>query len=662
MRWWILAALLAATGAAHAADLSLRRVVLSSGGVGYFEYAASVDGDATLSLDVPLDQVDDILKSLVVYDPSGTVGELTLPGREPLQQGFADLPFGREALRSLPDLLNTLQGAELKIGGGKPMEGRLLRVVDERALDRNGVAVTRHRVSLLTKNGIEQFILEDADTVAFADPILGKQVASALSLTAAYRAKGLRHLSLESRGSGTRTVRVGYVVGVPLWKASYRLSLPESGESHEARLQGWAVLENFSGHAWKGVRLTLLSGNPVTFRQALYESYYVTRPSVPVEVAGHVLPPPDTGSLAAAAKNAATERLHRAPLGAPKAFAMPLPAPPPPPARIEAAAAAENATETSFTLPYKVDVAAGQSLVVPILDRTLPARRVDLYEPAADPRHPLAAIAIENNGGTGLPPGVLTLYEQSAAGAVYLGDARLAAFPSREKRILSYALDTKLTIDRTSSQRNFILSAATARGVMHVKRRVQQTTIYRIATAHPGERDLIIEEPRIPGWRLAAPDPAQVALTADAYRIPVTVSPNKVTALKVVLERPVEEAISLTDLGEEQLGVFAASTELAPSLKKALGEIAARRQQLAERDAELKQLTDERRQLVADETRLRANLAAVGHDTALYKETLDRLGRSEDEITKLSAAIAKADAALAALRAQLETFISGLTL
>jgi hypothetical protein len=90
---------------------------------------------------------------------------------------------------------------------------------------------------------------------------------------------------------------VGYVVGVPLWKASYRLSLPDDPKADRARLQGWAILENFSGQAWHEVSLTLLSGNPVTFRQSLFESYYVARPNVPVEVAGCVLPKPDTGSI-----------------------------------------------------------------------------------------------------------------------------------------------------------------------------------------------------------------------------------------------------------------------------------------------------------------------------------------------------------------------------
>ena len=97
-RLWLAAAFFVVVGSANAADLSLQQVMLSSGGVGYFEYEATVDGNATLNLDVPIDQVDDILKSLVVYDDSGAAGEITLPGREPLTQSFVDLPFDRTAL------------------------------------------------------------------------------------------------------------------------------------------------------------------------------------------------------------------------------------------------------------------------------------------------------------------------------------------------------------------------------------------------------------------------------------------------------------------------------------------------------------------------------------------------------------------------------------
>jgi hypothetical protein len=40
-------------------------------------------GAATLGLDLPLGQVDDVLKSIVVFDSQGGVGGLTLPPRDP---------------------------------------------------------------------------------------------------------------------------------------------------------------------------------------------------------------------------------------------------------------------------------------------------------------------------------------------------------------------------------------------------------------------------------------------------------------------------------------------------------------------------------------------------------------------------------------------------
>lgn len=83
-----------ATMAARAGDLEVRRVMLSSAGVGYFEYEATVEGAASLGLDVKLDQVDDVLKSLVVFDSAGAVGAVELPGRDGSQAAFGRVPFG----------------------------------------------------------------------------------------------------------------------------------------------------------------------------------------------------------------------------------------------------------------------------------------------------------------------------------------------------------------------------------------------------------------------------------------------------------------------------------------------------------------------------------------------------------------------------------------
>jgi chromosome segregation ATPase len=108
--------------------------------------------------------------------------------------------------------------------------------------------------------------------------------------------------------------------------------------------------------------------------------------------------------------------------------------------------------------------------------------------------------------------------------------------------------------------------------------------------------------------------------------------------------------------------VFAASPELSAGIKQALAEIARRRQGMATRSAALDALKQQRQQLVDDEQRLRANLHAVDHDTALYRQTLDQLGRSESQISSLSAQIAKATADLDTAKQQLETFVNTLTL
>ncbi len=190
---------------------------------------------------MPLDQVDDVLKSLVVYDAGGSAGEITLPGREPLTQSFVDLPFDRAALNSETDLLNALQGAEIRVAAPKAITGRLVHVDEETEHGAGGVALTRTRVSVLTDAGLQQFVVQDVDAIAFADPALQRQVETALSRIAAYRATGRRQLTLSLHGAGPRTVRVGYVVAMPLWKATYRLSLPPDPQGRDgpaARLGG----------------------------------------------------------------------------------------------------------------------------------------------------------------------------------------------------------------------------------------------------------------------------------------------------------------------------------------------------------------------------------------------------------------------------------------
>jgi hypothetical protein len=665
---------------AAAADLVIKRVMLSAGGVAYIEREAQIEGNAELSLDVPLDQVDDVLKSVVVYDSSGGVGSAHLPGREPVAQVFTDLPFGAEALTSPVALLNALQGAEIRIGGSHPITGKLLKVVPETSRLGDQSVIERNRLSVMTATGLQQVVLEEAESIAFADPGLQAQVDRALAAIAQHRAKDRRTIVLTARGSGKRLLRVGYVVAAPLWKSAYRLTLPQDRATTVAHLQGWAVLENMSGEDWTEIELTVLSGRPVSFHQALYQAYYVNRPEVPVEVAGRILTQPDRGIVvqspiaggAGKASNApglrnkdALGRMEqneeRSSLYAAQSAAAPA-APPGLAAAVDVAEAEEGATQVAFRLPVAVSVKSGDSAIVPIIDRDFPVDRLSLYQPGTTTDHPLAALRLRNDGASGLPPGVLTLYQDSATGGGYIGDARLGSLPAGEDRLLSYALDEKIKLAQEQEYSTVLTRIAAARGTLSLNHTARQTVRYKIAAPQAEARHLIIEQPKQAGWKLSDPDEDKTPQTASAYRIGIDLKPGEARTVTLVLQRMEWQQTGISAMKSDDLVAVAATSELDVKVKRALEELLRRRQTLADKDAAQQQIKDEMQAIGADQQRIRANLVNLNRDGGLYKRYTEKLNEQETRLEKLQELAAAAAQDWRTAKAALDDYVAKLEL
>ena len=655
IRFVVVLAFLSAAPGALAGDLVLKRVMLSSGGVAYVEYEAEIDGDAELPLDVPLDQVDDVLKSIVVFDSKGGVGSASLPGREPLAQSFRDLPFDQAALDSPAALLNALQGAEIRVGGNHPLDGKLLHVVTETTTIGGTQQAWRNRVTVLTAAGLQQFVLEEADNISFKDPALQAQVDKALSEIAANRAKDRRRLTLSAHGTGKRALRVGYVVGAPLWKASFRMVLPEDPKAIKAHLQGWAVLENMSGQDWKGVELTLLSGNPVSFRQAIYDAYYITRPEVPVDVVGHILPKKDTSS---------SDFKTLAGLDGSNAIKLDMPPPPPPPMAptamrrqmaqatpepmqlaqaVNTAEAGESATQVAFRIPVPVSVESGHSAMIPIIDREVPVERLALYQQATLATHPLASLRLKNDSANGLPPGVVTLYERGATATSYVGDAQLASLPAGESRLISYAADEKTQISTTPGYTTSIAKASISEGLLHLTHMGRQSLTYHIKAPTNEPRHLLIEHAKPAGWRLVGPEGKPAEETPEAYRFPLDLEPGKSIDLTVTFEQPTSEALRILDFDDKRIGAEAVSQELDPKIRTAFAELARLRQTAGAKKSAEDQLDQQIRALDTDQARVRQNLNSADRDSDLHKRYMTKLAEQETQMETLQASHAKAD-------------------
>ncbi|MGE0715796.1 MAG: DUF4139 domain-containing protein, partial [Alphaproteobacteria bacterium] len=652
----------------------LRRAVLSTAGLAYLEHRADVDGEGDLALTVRLDQVDDVLKSAVVYDDRGGVGIVRLPGREPLEEAFRSLPFAADALTSPVALLNALQGASVAIAGARTVEGRLLHVVAEQARLPEGGLVTRHRVSVATAQGIQQAVLEDLESVRFSEPRLQAQIEGALAAIAAHREKDTRTLSIHLSGAGRRTVTVGYVVEAPIWKATYRLSVP-GGEATSGRLQGWAVLENLTGGDWKDIDLTLVAGQPVAFRQAIYTAFFQPRPEIPVETVGRVLPRPDEGTLGKVEAEEARAEARPSPRAAMSSPApmmampyggAPAPAPPPPPARpaqSTAAAAGEDAVaQVLFRYAHPVSVASGQSAMVPIVDRAVPVRAVALYQPTTEANHPLAAVSLTNDSGATLPPGVLTLYEQGRDGASHVGDARLATLPAGEERMLAFAVDRGIAVAREQQRQETISTARIAQGVMTVTVVDRQTTIYRIKAAKPESRSVVIEQARPADWRLAQPEGRDIELARGAWRIPVRLSADGTATLPVSIERPRRITVRLDGIGAGDVAAYINAPQLDPRLRQALVRLVELRGALDASQRRLRAIEEERKSAGAEQERIRANLAAVPGKDPLHTRYLNALRTQEDRLDRLAGELSAAQAAESAARTELSSYVAGLDL
>ena len=679
------ALLLASLGAgpAGAAELPLRRVVLASIGLAQFTHSGPVAGGTSIDLAVRLDQVDDLLKSLTVFDRAGGIGAVSLPGKAPLTELFRDLPFGPEALNSPSALLNALVGSEIEIGGQVTARGRVFRVEPfEVRLPGDGGTLTRHRLSLMTETGLVQAVLEDVTTLQFTDPQAKAQIDRALLGLSENRAKERRKLSLDILGEGERPIAISYVVAAPIWKTSYRLVLPKDGA--KARLQGWAVVENLTGGDWKDVELTLVSGNPVALRQALYTAFFSDRIEVPVTAGQKLLPKQDDSDSTASDRVAA----HPAPsapmlrgLGgqqreaqryrsgrsfeavAPAAAA----APPPPPDTLGSAALAAEAeeapTQLLYRFPARVSLATGHTMMVPFLDREIAGTRTWLYQPDTHPRRPLAAVRLRNDGDATLPAGIVTTFEASGDGATnFVGDAQLPLLPKGTFKFVTLALDTKTDVRREDKGVQRTTLGKSINCELTVTTRSRRTVAYEVTPPIEEDREVIVEEPRATGWTPSA-DQQEIEETPTRFRFKIDAPKGRTTKATLVLERIDHRLIRLTTLGAEQiLATIQGLENESPALKSAIARLGETIGEINRARAQRDQLEAERKKIAEDQERIRRNLGSVGSSSDLGRRYLDTLKQQEERLSVIARSEQALDAEIAARRNVAEEIAKGLTL
>ncbi len=665
---------------AMAEGLPLRGVVLSTAGLAQFSHSGDVAAGATVDLPVRLDQVDDLLKSLTIFDQEGAIGAVSLPGQAPLTELFRDLPFGEEALQSLPALLNALVGSEIEIEGPLIARGRLLRVVQEVVNMPDNGNTTRHRLVLMTEGGIVQAILEELAAVRFTDQQTQAQIDRALAGLAQNRAKDRRTLAINLLGTTTRPVGFSYVVAAPVWKTAYRLVLAQD-DSGKARLQGWGVVENLTGGDWKDVELSLISGNPVALKQPLYTAFYAERPEIPVTAAQRIVPrkddadepaPPPAPMASAPAAAALTrglmqDRAAKTTLGFAGGAADQMAAEAEMPKQIGSAAfaaeAEEAATQISYRFPGKLSLASGSTVMVPFVDRDISATRSWLFQPETNARHPLASVRLQNDGETALPAGIITAFDRTGDGRTnFVGDAQLPLTGKGASKFVTFALDSKTDIRRIDHGVKQTRLGKAADGQLTLTVKSQHRFDYEITPPADEDRQLVIDEARADGWQPANPA-GEIEQTTARLRYKVNAPKGQTTKASLLLERTDYQSIRLTTLDPRRLqATLQGIDDPSPALKDALAKLGALIADINTASVRKEKLAAESRQISEDQDRIRRNIEATGKGSDLGRRYLDTLRVQEDRITAINAEVAKLDAEIAAKQEQAAQIGKTLTL
>ncbi|WP_320188643.1 DUF4139 domain-containing protein (plasmid) [Agrobacterium rosae] len=581
---------LVSTTAFAAVNGPVKSVTLSSGGLAEIIRSAEVGIDSEITIEVPLDQIDDVLKSLVVRDGMGQVKNLSLAGPNPLEETFRTLPFKASDLSSMPKLLDAIKGTRVKAGD---KEGIVLGVT---AIEGEKTPKA-WQLSLMTDDGEIAMAAMPGTKVEILDAIVKAKLKTAMDVIARGNTDGARTVTLKLDGSAARNVDISYVVPAPIWKTSYRLVTSKEGE---VRLQAWAVFENASGEDWTNVGVTLSSGKPVTLKQALHQHFMRDRTEVPIDTASAILPQAMAKPIMERAN-----RVEAAPMAGSMDFEASAPAPFAMALGQQSNAAEQDVTST-FALKGTYNIKNGDTVSVPIIDQGVKAEMVSLYRAGMASNHPVAAALIENNAGISLPPGIMTVYDDKVG---YVGDAQINGLPRDGKQSVSFAVDQKVNVASSVKTDQRIVSLKVVDGMIHTKSSTVETATYDITGAQDGERTVVIEIPRRSGWTFKAE--GQDEATVGDYRIKAKLKAGELKSAETRFELVNDETISLIDADAFTLVAWQDAAADAETKAK-LAELANARRSQNDAQVKLQVLDQDYSRAAEEQARVRENLQAVG--------------------------------------------------
>ena len=648
-------------------DLPVRKVVLYKNGVGYFEHAGTVNGNQKVAIDFTSPQLNDVLQSLTVLDEGGgRIAGVNYNSTTPLAEQLRALSLGMSDDPNSTELFQALRGQRVEVlgGPGGTITGRLMSIETRtQKLDaKNGdddtsstsatpTTIDRFYLTLVASSGAVRLIeLTPQLSVRPLDASLQGQLDRYLELLSTTHANGLRHLTLNALGQGQRELRVSYISEVPVWKATYRMVFPRTGNG-KAIVQGWAVVDNTVGADWDNVQLSLVAGAPQSFIQPLSQPLYTRRPEIPIATEAQLTPQTHEAAETVTVQSEMMNNQLTAPAAIPQGImAMKKTLPSSfgvagmeglggssgggmgsgvyrASDAIQQGDVSTNAFDDFFeyALTQPVTIHKNESAMVPILQQELPAEHVTLWS-QNDPT-PLRAVRLENTSKLTLDSGSFSIFESGE----FAGEGLLDPIHPGEKRLLSYAADQAVRVRVTDSQSTRTLHHVEVRQGVIIETHMDVAGLTYTAT-NSGDEDrvVLLEHPRrTNGWSLD--DSLKPEETAPSlFRFKVPVAAHATANLEVRENGPEQVRVDL-NANLNQTQYLLDLVKRVPGALDAMQPVIDAQTAVAKLDWNIAESKKAEAAAAADEARDRDNLTALKGNEA-GKRFVDELNRAEDTL------------------------------
>ena len=562
--------------------LSLRKVVLFNSGVGYFELGGDVPAGEKIDLHFTANQMNDVLKSLTVLNGSGgTTGSIVYDSEKTVEQQLRDYSFQLRKDGGLPQALRQFQGNRVRLLNGETSITGTIVGVEKRTVLQDDGNMPEFYLTIMTEGGqLRSISTDEIREIKFLDETLDKDLVHYLKTVSQGHRRDEKKVTITTTGEGRQKLMVSYLVESPVWKATYRIVIPNGEKGVEPFLQGWAIVDNVSGEDWKNVRLSLVSGCPISFIQNLYAPLFRQRPVIEAENKAMPAPPvPERGmrldrmekksQMAAAAPANMLFAREKEEAGAGTAE---------PPDLEEAMRKlrAETVTRATgnlfeYTIDHPVTIDRNCSAMVPILAKPIEGEAVDLYNRKTMKENPMAAVRLKNTTGLTLEGGPVTVLQ----GGVYAGEALMKTVVPAETRYIAYAVDLGLhvnTVAGSTSER--VDRVVINRGIIRIHRGILETTAYNLDNRNSKPRIVIIEHPYHADRQLLNTE-KPLEITEHFYRFQVDAPAMKLTRFTVREMRDSWETVMVTNLTPDQIVLLSSRGYFSETATKQLEKIGA---------------------------------------------------------------------------------------